>query len=201
MIKEKPCKGINKAKGYDGCGKDSAYRKFGLCPACFYDWMTTTELGKIHYQKQFLPKVSKNTQKQIKKENKEEKEANKTISQLIGEAKKPFQKFIRFRDANLPCISCGTVKAQIWDGGHFYKAELYTGLIFNEDNSHKQCRKCNTFLGGNENNYRLGLIERFGIKFVEELDELSINSRTYKFEKDELREIKQKYLKRLRELE
>jgi len=101
----------------------------------------------------------------------------------------------------LPCISCGTVKAQIWDGGHFYKAELYTGLIFNEDNSHKQCRKCNTFLGGNENNYRLGLIERFGIKFVEELDELSINSRTYKFKKDELREIKQKYLKRLRELE
>ena len=197
LHKKKGCKGINKAKGYEGCGLEHFKRKYGLCPSCFYDWMQTTELGKIYYQKQFIPQVRKNTDRQVKKENKELRESNKSISKLIGEAKKPFQKFVRFRDANLPCISCGTIKAEIWDGGHFYKAELYTGLIFNEDNVHKQCRKCNTFLGGNENNYRLGLIKRFGINFVKALDQLAITSRVYKFTKDELREIKAKYQKKL----
>jgi hypothetical protein len=134
-----------------------------------------------------------------RKEVQEFREKDKTIKQLIADAKKPFQHFIRLRDAKLPCISCGTINAKIVDGGHFYKAELYTGLIFNEDNCHKQCRKCNTFLGGNENNYRLGLIDRYGIDFVLNLDELSLISKTYKFERSELVKIKEYYKQKIKE--
>ena len=60
-MNKKECKGINKAFGYDGCGKLSDYRKFGLCPYCLYDWMTNSENGKIYYLKQFKPKVNNQT--------------------------------------------------------------------------------------------------------------------------------------------
>ena len=43
MMKTKTCKGINKAKGVKGCGKESLNRKFGLCPSCLYEWATTND--------------------------------------------------------------------------------------------------------------------------------------------------------------
>jgi hypothetical protein len=29
------------------------------------------------------------------------------------------------------CISCGGNEKDLWDGGHFLKAEIYSGVIFN----------------------------------------------------------------------
>jgi hypothetical protein len=61
---------------------------------------------------------------------------------------KPMQrnrfKMVRLRDAEQPCISCGGNDKDLWDGGHL-KAEIYSGVIFNPANCHKQCRKCNRF--------------------------------------------------------
>jgi hypothetical protein len=36
----------------------------------------------------------------------------------------------RLRDANENCISCGGNDKDLWDGGHFKKAEIYSGVIF-----------------------------------------------------------------------
>ena len=85
----------------------------------------------------------------------------KTLSQYEAEAKKSFQKYVRMRDKGLPCISCGIFETELWDGGHYKKAEIYSGVIFNTHNCHKQCRKCNRFLNGNELMYRQGLIQRY----------------------------------------
>lgn len=200
----KRCSGTGKAKDFEGCGVElpfseknglKSYKaKYGLGTACkcYSKWLLSTEEGNKVFAKSIITGKSK-VAKNYKKKHREEKEKNKSISKLISEARKPFHKWIRFRDANKPCISCGSIDSKIWDAGHFYKAELYTALIFDERNVNKQCRKCNTFLGGNENNYRLGLIKRYGEEFVNNLDLDSKSKRTYKFTKEEIRNIKIKY--------
>ena len=117
----------------------------------------------------------------------------KTLSQYEVEAKKSFQKYIRMRDASLPCISCGIEQTELWDGGHYKKAEIYSGVIFNEHNCHKQCRKCNRFLNGNELMYRQGLIQRYGIEYADQIEQKANETRNYKYTKEELIAKKLKY--------
>jgi hypothetical protein len=121
------------------------------------------------------------------------KEKIKSYSQRLGEAKRVFQKWIRMRDKDLPCISCGAKVASVWDGGHFKKAELYSGVIFHEHNVWRQCGKCNRYLGGNELNYRVGLIAKIGEQAVKELEQLAESTRTKKYSNEELEQIKLKY--------
>ena len=77
---------------------------------------------------------------------------------------------------------------------HFDKyADEIEGVIFNEMNVHKQCRKCNTYLNGNESNYRQGLVNRIGEQKVKDLELLAEETRVYKWSEEELETIKQKY--------
>ena len=121
------------------------------------------------------------------------KEKIKSYSQRLGEAKKVFQKWVRVRDKGLPCISCNAKVSSVWDGGHYKKAELYSGVIFNEFNTNIQCGKCNRYLGGNELNYRVGLIAKIGEQAVIELEQLAEATRTKKYTSQELEDIKTKY--------
>jgi len=84
-----------------------------------------------------------------------------SLPQVKSKAKVAFQKFCRLRDANETCISCGVESAK-FDGGHFYKAELYTSLMFDEMNCHKQCSYCNSYLAGNLICYYQNLEHRIG---------------------------------------
>lgn len=125
----------------------------------------------------------------------------KTLSQYESDAKKVFQKYIRMRDAKLPCISCGKLNATDWAGGHFYSAGMYSGLMFDERNCHKQCNShCNKFLSGNLLEYRKGLIQRYGKDFVDELDQISNEKRNYKYTKEELIAKKLQYEIKIKEL-
>ncbi len=189
----KKCKGIGKCNGVDGCGKVSGRRKFGLCPSCLWEWMCTNENGKVWREKQFIPKVKKKTEKMEREKKKEQYESLKSIARLIQDARRPFQQYIRARDVNEACISCDDVKAKVWHGGHYLKAELYTGLIFNEINCNKQCEKCNTYGGGNESGYRIGLVKKYGEKAVNELEESANFLRSYKFSREELIDIKKRF--------
>lgn len=201
--KPKPCKGTGLALGW-GCGKKTLYRTYGLGKMCCYpDWLLNSENGKIVLEKARI-KAKKDVEKSNKKKEKQKfkkiKESLKTLSDYKKEARLVFQKWIRERDKNKPCISCSSNTSNLWDGGHYLKAELYSGLIFNEDNVHKQCRKCNRFLGGNELNYRKGLIERYGVKFVEDLESIADENRVKKYTKEELIEIKKKYQTKLKNI-
>jgi hypothetical protein len=128
------------------------------------------------------------------------KDKLKTLGQFEADAKKSFQKWIRIRDKDLNCISCGGNDKDLWDGGHYFKAELFSGLIFDERNVHKQCRKCNRFMNGNELQYRKGLIERYGVEFVDKLEADSITKRNYKFTKSELIAKKLQYDIKIKEI-
>lgn len=122
-----------------------------------------------------------------KKEKSILKEKLKTLSDLEAEAKKSFQRYVRLRDKDLPCISCNNSNTNDWAGGHYFSAGMYSGLMFDERNCHKQCNThCNKYLSGNLLEYRKGLIKRFGIKFVEKLESESDQKRNYKYTREEL---------------
>ena len=150
--------------------------------------MCAIELGKLKPVKVNEKRVNS----QLKKEAKEKLE---TYSQKVNKVKVIFQKWIRERDKNEPCISCGTTTASSWHASHFKKAELYSGVIFNELNVWKSCSKCNIYLNGNELNYRESLVKKFGSKIVEQLEDLADKTRAYKYSDDELQQIKTKYKK------
>lgn len=199
------CKGLDGAKGH-GCGKEieSGKRKKGLGIYCCYTkWLLSTPEGKNEMDKARIKGgaiVKKEYIKKAAKEKKEGYEKLKTLGQYEADSKKSFQLFVRLRDEKLNCISCGCAGNDIWDGGHYFKAELFSGLIFDERNCHKQCRKCNRYLGGNEIAYRIGLCARFGEQFVKQLEADSVDKRVYKFSKQELIEIKKIYDDKVKEL-
>jgi len=145
---------------------------------------------------------SKNSQKEKKDWNVKKKvmqEKLKTLGEYEKEARVEFQKYIRMRDEKYGCISCPTAITDLFDGGHYLKAELFSGLIFDEDNCHKQCRKCNHYQNGNELNYRDGLIARYGEQFVKDLELKKITGRFYKYTKEELISIKEIYILKQKE--
>jgi len=94
------------------------------------------------------------------------------LPKLKKKARAEFQKWIRMRDQNEPCISCSRHQDK-YDGGHYYKAELYSTLIFNEMNCNKQCVACNWTDDGNKIGYREGLIAKYGQEAFEYLDHLA----------------------------
>ena len=113
-------------------------------------------------------------EKAWKKEKKERKEKLKTWSDYYQETLKVFNQYIRERDKDKPCISCGkepgTYKIT---SGHYYPQGQYRGIAMHEDNAHGQCwYDCNKNKHGNLSEYRHGLISRIGKTRVEALDAL-----------------------------
>lgn len=109
-----------------------------------------------------------------KRERKEKAERNaklKTLRDWLDDAQNIVNKYIRLRDADKPCISCGTTANVQYAAGHYRSRGSASHLRFNHDNLHKQCnRHCNMALSGNQRNYRAGLIERIGLERVEALE-------------------------------
>lgn len=97
------------------------------------------------------------------------KEKLMTFSNHIKLFQAVFNTFIRLRDKDKPCVSCGVEKCEEFHAGH-YIASTYQYLRFNELNVHKQCSKCNTHLRGNSIPYRIELINRIGLAEVEYLE-------------------------------
>lgn len=119
----------------------------------------------------------------------------KSASQLKAIAVRHFHKFIRNRDKNEPCISCG--KYTTLQAGHFYSAGNHPSVRFNEYNVNGQCKKCNYFLSGNLLPYRENLIEKIG---QEKFDKITLNVEMskkfgYKWDRLLLTEIILKYRK------
>ncbi|MGY6771963.1 recombination protein NinG [Gallibacterium sp. ZY190522] len=103
------------------------------------------------------------------------KEANKTHNDLIKEAQSAVNKYIRMRDENKECISCGTPLVGKrhgggFDAGHYRSVGSAPHLRFYTLNIHGQCRRCNLWESGNHDQYRIGLIERLGNEKVEAIE-------------------------------
>lgn len=142
--------------------------------------------------------IAYNSEREIKKRVAKMKVEVEGTTQLEKAARIIFQKWIRERDKNLPCISCGTYVANQFDGSHYHKAEIYSGLIFNEMNVHKSCSYCNKELAGNLVNYRIGLVKRYGEDYAKQLDEMAVTGRKYTYTRSQLIDIANKYKMKLK---
>ena len=107
-----------------------------------------------------------------KRETKQKLDAMRGKPELVKLAQKAFNGYIRARDADKPCISCGKPlqAATIgggFDCGHYRSVGSAVHMRFVEDNAHGQCKHCNLHLASNTVNYRAGLIKRIGLQSVE----------------------------------
>lgn len=116
-------------------------------------------------------------------------------SELMKKAQFHFNKYIRTRDRDEPCISCGNTTRQM-HAGHFKTVGGNGNLRFNEDNCHKQCSICNNHLSGNIGEYEKNLRVKIGDKRVDALDVKVPKS----YSVDELKEIIETYKQKTRAL-
>lgn len=70
------------------------------------------------------------------------------MNKAKAKADKYFSLYIRERDKNKPCITCGQYSDKK-DCGHFI-SRRFEATRFDEKNSHGQCIKCNRFEYGNQ---------------------------------------------------
>lgn len=125
--------------------------------------------------------------KTVKKEVKEAKLKLKSRSDWLKDTQVVFNKYIRLRDQDDGCISCGSKSAYAYHAGHYRSIGSAGHLRFNELNCHRQCSACNTHLSGNLIRYRLGLIRKIGIHATEALES---DNDTIKLTIDEIKAIK-----------
>ncbi|WP_025217146.1 recombination protein NinG [Mannheimia varigena] len=112
----------------------------------------------------------KQADKAERKERKQRLEKLKSRSAWLKDLQNIFNKFIRLRDKDLPCISCGRHHQGQWHAGHYKTVGGNPELRFNEDNVNRQCSVCNNHKSGNIVNYRINLIEKIGLERVEFLE-------------------------------
>ena len=121
-----------------------------------------------------LAKLGKQKAKQAsveRKTDKQRKQDSEPLQYWVARAEKACNAYIRERDANLPCISCGRSNAEVWNAGHYVSVGSNRTLRFIEDNIHKQCaRPCNMDLAGNLIKYRQGLLLKIGVERLEWLE-------------------------------
>ncbi len=128
-----------------------------------------------------------------------EKQSFLTKSDHIKLAQTAINAWVRWRDRNLGCISCGSKPAQRYggsmDAGHYRSRGAAGHLRFHLWNIHAQCKKCNRNLSGNVVEYRIRLIQRIGLDKVEWLEN---NNEIKSFSIDYLERLTKVFKKRLR---
>lgn len=102
------------------------------------------------------------------------KKKQASIKTLKDKLDRVFSIYISLRDCNkegyCKCISCG--KVEHWknvDCGH-YVNRSHMGTRYSERNCNAQCRSCNRFDEGNNIGYTRGLIHKYDIKVLSELE-------------------------------
>ena len=98
--------------------------------------------------------------------------------------------YIRERDYDLPCISCGTFDTVQWEAGHYRSRGKASHLRYTEDNINKQCHHCNVQLSANQQQYRIHLIRKIGPERVEALEN---NNTPHRYTIEELEAIRKHY--------
>ena len=125
------------------------------------------------------------------------KEKLKSRADHLREAQAAFNEWIRLRDADRPCVSCGRHHEGQYHAGHYRSVGANPELRFEPLNVWKQCAPCNTHLSGNLVNYRLSLLQLIG---PEKVDWLEGPHPACKHTVEEIKTIKAEYRAKTREL-
>lgn len=168
------------------------------CKRCNEQFTAYRTTDKYCYVCAKTEQALKNLAKIKKDKVKKAKEDLLTTSDYMKMAQQVVNKFIRLRDADKDCISCGAKAGKYTiTAGHYFPS-TNKSVTFDEDNLHGQCWfNCNSNKSGNLTEYRFGLIERIGL---ERLEQLELKSReTKKWTKDELKELIATYKKKIKD--
>ena len=128
----------------------------------------------------------------------EAKERIKPRAAYMKEAQSVFNSWVRARDADQPCISCGRHHQGKYDAGHYRSVGSNPALRFEPLNCHRQCVPCNQHKSGNAIEYRIGLVARIGAEAVAWL-EGPHEPKHYSI--DDLKQIKAQYRAMTRKLQ
>ncbi|WP_289139502.1 recombination protein NinG [uncultured Pseudomonas sp.] len=98
------------------------------------------------------------------------KEKLKSRADHLKDTQQAFNAWVRARDADLPCISCGRHHDGQYHAGHYRTVGANPELRYEPLNAWKQCAPCNNHLSGNLINYRISLLQRIGEEKVKWLE-------------------------------
>lgn len=156
-------------------------------------WWCCPEHGAKYGLQELKKKLEKKKQVQTQQERvawRKRKAAVKPLKHWEDMTQRVVNDYIRERDFDLPCISCGTFETVQWEAGHYRSRGKASHLRYNEDNIHKQCHHCNTALSANQQQYRIFLIEKIGAERVEALEN---NNTPHRYTIEELEGIRRHY--------
>ena len=137
--------------------------------------------------------------KQWTKTKKAKKEELMTVQDYIKIAQQVFNKYIRLRDKDKGCISCGKTLVGKFDAGHYYNANNHWSVRFDEYNVHGQCVECNQWKHGNLIEYTLMMPDRIGQEMFDDL--IRRKNETKKYTIEELKVIITYYKQKIKEIE
>ena len=161
---------------------------------------------------QLLNKKKEKENKEFKAETKKRKLklAKETKQYWIDLIRARLHKWIKIRDKDEPCISCGRYDHEIpdapkgkWDAGHFRSQRAAKQLRFDPLNIHKQCFQCNR--GGEmwskkrdtvSMNYEKNLIKKIG---QDKVNDLKFNNKVKRYTLIELKELFEYWDSKLKE--
>jgi hypothetical protein len=140
---------------------------------------------------------AKTTAKIVRARDKIRKDRLKSLRDHKADAQAAVNAYVRARDDGLPCISCGRDHRGAWHAGHYLTRQAHPELALDPTNIHRQCAPCNLYLSGNQINFRLGLIARYGVEYVERLES---HHPLKKLNAEELKAIRAEYQQKRRDL-
>ena len=146
-----------------GCGK-KCERK-GLIAICGRD-----ECFRI-VAKMAQEKARKAKEKKFKARTRELREKAKTRAEWFADLQKEVNAYVRYRDKDEPCCTCGTRNDIKYDAGHYRSRGACKELRFELTNIHKQCSvRCNQHGSGMRAEYRDFIIRKYGADHLAWLD-------------------------------
>lgn len=105
------------------------------------------------------------------RETAEQREKQMTLNDHLKLTERVVNRYVLVRDADEPCISCGTRADVQYAAGHYRTVKAAGHLRFCPAQIHKQCnRHCNSGLSGNIYEYRPALIARIGLERFEAIE-------------------------------
>ncbi|MBG3131782.1 recombination protein NinG [Proteus mirabilis] len=158
-----------------------------------------------------IRRINKEKEKVLEKRKKEQREkevkakdklkarklAVKPLSYFTKQAQAAFNAFIRERDKDESCISCGRNTGAKMNAGHYRTVGANPELRFDEDNCNIQCEHCNSYRSGNIEQYTPRLIEKIG---QERFDRLMGPHELPKWKREDYERIRDHYRAKLKEL-
>ena len=127
----------------------------------------------------------------------------KTLSKLKNDLQVIFNKYIRLRDNDKPCVSCG--KRNKLQAGHYFAVKNYDAFRFDERNVHGECAGCNCFDESHLIGYTNNISNRLTHEELESLhNEVTLykqNRLAYKWDRPTILELIEIYKEKVLQLE